>query len=124
MFTLVVFKIEYLGVLLARNRERGLALIEDITQGIKTRTRGTDFGVWIRPDTYAIVTLDGGNRIRYLVSRITTYMAKDLATLKDPAAETRKIAVGSAAYPGSAKTAAELLAEAEKNLKPASNEST
>jgi GAF domain-containing protein len=123
-FTFVLFKAESLGMLFERNRERGLALVEDITQGIKTRTRKTDFGVWIRPDTYAIITLDGGKRIRYLVSRITAYIAKDLATVKDIPREVHRISVGSAAYPGTAKSPEELLSEAEKSLKPVSDESS
>lgn len=121
-FTVVLFQAEVLRALFGRDRERALALVEDITQGVKTRTRATDFGVWIRPDTYAIVTLDGGRRIRYLVSRITTYIAKDLSNVKDFPQESQKIAVGSAGYPGTARTPDDLLSEAEKSLKPLSTE--
>jgi hypothetical protein len=52
---------------------------------------------------------------------VTTYLAKDLATLTDFPQEQREILFGSAGYPGSAKTADEVLAEAEKNLSPISH---
>lgn len=119
-FTLVLFRMAVLDVLFQRDRARALGLAEDITQGLDTRTRKTDFGAWIRPDSYVILTLDGGKRIRFLLSRVTTYLAKDLSTLTEFPQEQREILIGSAGYPGSAKTADELLAEAEKNLKPIS----
>jgi len=120
-FTLVLFRMPALSTLFERDRARALSLAEDITQGLETRTRKTDFGAWIRPDTYVIITLDGGRRIRFLLSRVTTYLAKDLSTLTDFPQEQREILIGSAGYPGSAKTADELLAEAEKNLSPISH---
>ena len=117
-FTLVLFQTKSLRVLFERNRESALALVEDISRGVETRTRKTDFGVWIRPDTYAIVTLDGGKRIRFLVSRISTYINKDLSTVPDLPPETGGLCVGSAGYPGTARTPEDLLSEAEKSLKP------
>lgn len=121
-FTLVLFRAGSLGVLFERSRERAFALAEEISQGVKTRTRATDFGAWIRPDTYAIVTLDGGKRIRYLVSRISAYIAKDLSTLEDFPREAHKLAVGSAGYPGTARTPDDMLSEAEKSLKSPATE--
>jgi GAF domain-containing protein len=121
-FSVVLFRAESLGVLFERDRESALALLEEVTQGVKTRTRSTDFGAWIRPDTYAIVTLDGGKRIRYLISRIAAYITKDLSTLENLPREGHRLQVGSASYPGTARTPDELLSEADKNFKPLSTE--
>lgn len=117
-FTLVLFRADPLKTLFERDRKNAFALVEEITRGIKTRTRKTDFGVWIGPDTYAIVTLDGGTRIRYLISRITAYITKDLSGVEKAAEGPSRVLVGSAGYPGTSKTPDELMAEAEKSLKP------
>ncbi len=119
-FTLVLFRMGVLETLFKRDRARALGLAEDITQGLATRTRKTDFGAWIRPDTYVILTLESGRRIRFLLARLTTYLAKDLSALTDFPQEQREALVGSAGYPGSAKTVDELLSAAEKNLSPIS----
>jgi hypothetical protein len=115
-FTLVVFRIRLLTTLFEDAPERALSLVDDITRGLETRTRKTDFGTWIAPDTYAILTLDGGNRIRFLVGRVLTYLNKDLAHLEDFSPADKRILLGSAGYPGSAKTTEDLIAEATGSL--------
>jgi GAF domain-containing protein len=118
-FNVLLFRIGALKTLFVRDRARAVALVEDISQGLRTRTRKTDMGEWIGLDTYAVLTLDAGRRSRFLVSRMTSYLAKDISTLDDFPAGERTILVGSATYPGAAKTADQLLAEAERTLKPA-----
>jgi len=105
-------------VLLERDHDRALSIVTEMTQGIENRTRKTDFGVWIAPDTFAILTLDGGRRIRFLVSRATMYLTKELSALADIPAEEKEIQLGAASYPGTAKDADELLEQAEQSLKP------
>jgi GAF domain-containing protein len=117
-FTLVLLRVELINTLLDTDRKRGLTLIEEMSQGLKTRTRKTDFGVWIKPDTYAILTLDGGRRIRFLISRAVMYLEKDLSTITGFPPEAKRVSVGVADYPGKAKSGDEMLAEAEKSLKP------
>jgi GAF domain-containing protein len=119
-FTVLLFKMEALGVTFERDRKAALALIEDISLGLKARTRKTDVGEWIGPDVYAIMTLDGGKRIRFLVSRVATYLSRDLSAITNVAEEQKQILVGSAGYPGTSKSADDLVAEALKNLKPSS----
>ncbi len=117
-FTLVLFRVDPMDALFESNREQALALSEDMGQGLKTRTRKTDFGAWIKPGTYAILTLDGGRRIRFLISRAVMYLGKDLSTLEGYPAEAKRILVGTAGYPGKSKSADEMVAEAEASLKP------
>lgn len=121
-FNVLLFRIAALKTLFGRDRARAIALVEDISQGLLTRTRKTDMGEWIGLDTYAVLTLDAGRRSRFLVSRVTSYLAKDVSTLADFPQAQRTILVGSATYPGAAKTADELLAEAERTLKPAAQD--
>ncbi|UCG52991.1 MAG: GAF domain-containing protein [Candidatus Latescibacterota bacterium] len=120
-FALVLFEIDLLKTLFESDAERALSIVDDITRGLETRTRKTDFGTWIGPGTYAILTLEAGKRIRFLISRALTYLRKDLAGLEDfPPAE-KGILIGSSNYPGTAKSAGELIHEAQKNLKPPSS---
>jgi hypothetical protein len=121
-FNVLLFRIGALKSLFARDRVRAIALVEDISQGLRTRTRKTDTGEWIGLDTYAVLTLDAGRRSRFLVSRVASYLAKDVSTLSDFSQGERTVLVGSATYPGPAKTADELLMEAERTLKPASQD--
>jgi GAF domain-containing protein len=121
-FNVLLFRITALKMLFERDRVRALALVEDISQGLQTRTRKTDLGEWIGLDTYAVLTLDAGRRSRFLVARMTSYLAKDVSVLDEFPVERKKILVGSATYPGPSKTADDLLAEAEKTFKPASQD--
>jgi len=117
-FNVLLFRIGALKALFGRDRARAIALVEDMSQGLRTRTRKTDMSEWIGLDTYAVLTLDAGRRSRFLVARITSYLSKDISTLAEFPPELRTILVGSSTYPGTSKTADDLLAEAERTLKP------
>jgi hypothetical protein len=102
------------------DHKTALQLVDEITQGIRTRTRKTDYGCWIDTMTYAMLTLEGGNRIRFLLSRTMMYLNKDLAEfVTQPAGD--DVHIGVAAYPGTARRATDLLEEAAKDLKPHSD---
>lgn len=129
-FSLLVFKITPLEPMFQSDRDAALELVDEITKGIQTRTRKTDFGAWIRRDTFAMLSLEGSKRVKFLVSRLLQYMSKDLAHTREqsrragaaPAPDTRaEILVGHAPYPGASKTPEALLAEAEKNAAPPDN---
>lgn len=117
-FSVILFQVIPLDDHLKKNPRDTLAVIDEITKGIRTRTRKTDYGTWIEGDTYAMISLDGGRRMRFLVSRIMTYLKKDLAQVKDLHVDPDEILCGTADYPGKAKNPAALLAEARANLKP------
>ncbi len=117
-FAVILFKVNPLQELFEREHEKALGLVGEITRGIHTRTRKTDYGCWINATTYAMLSLEGGKRIRFLVSRAMMYLMKDLSGVQD--AEIRKgdIFVGVSVYPGTGRTADDLLDEAENDLKP------
>jgi hypothetical protein len=120
-FALILFRINPLQQLFERDREAALGLVGEITQGIRTRTRKTDYGCWIDPTTYAMLSLEGGNRIRFLVSRAMMYLIKDLSEVKGAEIHNEDILVGVSVYPGTGRTADDLLDEAENDLKPHTN---
>ena len=115
-FSLLVIRVPAMMDLFSTNEEKALKLADEIRQGIQTRTRKSDYGCWIRRDTYAMASLEGSGRIHFLVSRLVAYLHKDLGTAGLDTAQ-REVMVGSAAYPGTARSADALVGEAERNLK-------
>lgn len=114
-FAIIMFHVDMLGPIFDEDSKKAYRLIDEITQGIRTRTRKTDYGSWIDRSTYAMLSLEGSRRIRFLISRAMTYLSKDLSEV---GANREDIKVGTAIYPGNSRTAAELIEEARQNLKP------
>ncbi len=116
-FSLLLIRVPALAELFEQNESRALSLADEIRQGFQTRTRGSDYGCWVKRDTYAMITLEGTRRLKFLLVRLVAYLLKDLATAgieKTPA----DVWVGAASYPGSARAADALFQEAERSLKP------
>jgi len=119
-FAVILFRIKPLENLFEDDHKTALGLVDEITQGIRTRTRKTDYGCWIDTMTYAMLTLEGGNRIRFLLSRAMMYLNKDLAEfITEPGED--DVQIGVSTYPGTARRATDLLEEAAKDLKPHSD---
>jgi hypothetical protein len=117
-FSLLVLQVEPLSRLIDEDYTQALALIDEITRGIQTRTRKTDYGTWVRRDTFAMLSLEGTRRIRFLISRLMMYLLKDFSAAGLPAIRSNEVRVGQAIYPGTARTPELLLAEAESSLTP------
>jgi GGDEF domain-containing protein len=115
-FSLLIIRVPAMADLFAADEERALKLADEIRQGIQTRTRKSDYGCWVRRDTYAMASLEGSGRIHFLVSRLVAYLRKDLGHAGVEEAR-REVLIGAAAYPGTARSADALVAEAERNLK-------
>lgn len=115
-FSLLVIRVPAMSDLFTTYETVALKIADEIRQGIQTRTRKSDYGSWIRRDTYAMASLEGASRVQFLVSRLVAYLHKDLAEagLDEPA---REVLVGVSSYPGMARTPDALLEEAERNVK-------
>ncbi len=120
-FSLLLIRVPALGDLFQEDDAKALVLADDIRQGFQTRTRGSDYGCWIKRDTYALLSLEGTRRIKFLVTRLVAYLLKDLASagIKKALGD---VWVGAATYPGSARSADALVQEAERSVKPHSVE--
>ncbi len=116
-FSLLLVRVPGLGDLFAEDETKALALADDIRHGFQTRTRGSDYGCWVNRDVYAMLSLEGTRRIKFLVSRLVAYLLKDLATAGIQKATT-DVWVGSASYPGAARSSDALFQEAERALRP------
>ncbi len=121
-FALLLLRINPLENLFAAANDEALSLVDEITRGIQTRTRKTDYGMWIRRDTFAMVSLEGSPRIRFLVSRLMLYLLKDFSTVSGHPISTEDVLVSHTFYPGTARTPEALLEEVEKSLQPHQNE--
>jgi GAF domain-containing protein len=117
-FSLLVLKIKPLAGLFDSDADRALTVVDEITRGIQTRTRKTDYGTWIRRDTFAMVSLEGTRRIRFLVSRLMLYLLKDFASAGGMSVAPVDVLIGHAIYPGTARTPEALLKEVEDGLEP------
>ena len=112
-FALLFIRVPVLEELFRSDEARALRIAEEIQRGFRTRTRNSDFGCWIRRDAYALLSLEGTRRIKFLITRLVAYLQKDFsgAGIGDAPVE---VAVGTATYPGAARTAEALLEEAER----------
>jgi GAF domain-containing protein len=117
-FSLLLLQIKPLGELFDRDEQRAVALVDEITRGIQTRTRKTDYGSWIRRDTFAMISLEGSRRVRFLVSRLMLYLLKDFVEVAEVSIRPTDVLFGHAFYPGTAKTPETMLDEVESNLQP------
>jgi len=117
-FNLLVVRIVPLAGLFDADYDKALTLVEDITRGIQTRTRKTDYMSWIRRDTIAFVSLEGTRRIKFLISRLMLYLLKDFDSIEAGPLKSSDVLVGHAVYPGASKTPEALFAEVENSLHP------
>lgn len=116
-FSLLLVRVPALGDLFQEDETKALALADEIRQGFQTRTRGSDYGCWVKRDTYAMLSLEGTRRIKFLVTRLVAYLIKDLASAGIERASS-DVWVGASSYPGAARSADALFQEAERTLKP------
>ncbi len=117
-FSVILFRIRPLKEFFETDYQAALRLVTDISKGIQTRTRKSDYGSWIGRDSFAMVNLEGSRRARFLISRLLLYLKKDLAQSMKSPIKSADILVGMAIYPGKAKHPEDLFREAEENLEP------
>jgi len=117
-FSLLLLKIRPLDAVFANDESQAIALVDEITRGIHTRTRKTDYGSWIRRDTFAMVSLEGSRRIRFLIGRLMLYLLKDFASIAEMSVSPADVLVSHGIYPGTAKTPEALFGEVENSLAP------
>jgi GAF domain-containing protein len=117
-FSVLLFKLSPLDAMFATDPDGALSLVEEITKGIQTRTRKTDFSAWIERDTLAMLSLEGSTRVKFLVSRLLVYLLKDFETVAGRVVERGELLVGHTVYPGPARTPEALIAEARSALSP------
>jgi hypothetical protein len=76
----------------------------------------------MRRDTFAMVTLEGSRRIRFLISRLMLYLLKDFSAAGLGGIEPSDVLIGHTVYPGASRTPEALLHEVESGLSPYGDE--
>ena len=115
-FTVTIFNIKGLKQLLNNKYQDALLLINELSIGIRSRVRRTDYFCWIESDLFGVLSLESYKRIGYLENRINDFITAALQEkgLYDPASF--YISSSCALYPGSSDSPAALISEAKSKL--------
>lgn len=121
-FALIIFRIRPIQRLHESREEQANELMTTIAQGIRKRIRKTDYGCWIEPGMFGLLSLEGGKRVRFLISRVILYLVKNVKKIRELSVGKSDVEIGSATYPGAANSVDELFDESERSLRPAESE--
>lgn len=117
-FIVTICVINGLEGLFKENYQAALSLINEISMGIRRQVRKTDFFSWIEPSVFAVLSVEGYQRMGFLEGRVTSFIIEKLKEkgLYDPHAFYP--ANGYAIFPGQSETAADLIKEARSKIAP------
>jgi GAF domain-containing protein/GGDEF domain-containing protein len=115
-FTLTLFKINGLKDLLDRDYRVGLALINEMSLGIRKQVRKTDYFSWIEMDLFGVLSLESYQRIGFLEGRLSKFITEALQQkgYYDPASFYP--VSGYALYPGAHETPATIINDAKARI--------
>ncbi len=117
-FTLTVFKINGLMTILRDDYQAGLKLVNELSMGIRTQVRKTDFFSWTEPDLFIVLSVEGYQRMGYLESRVKEFIAKKFEEKGYRDAAVYFPSNGFAVFPGTSSSTVELINEAKAKLHP------
>jgi len=115
-FVVTLFAISGLRELFQKKFQAALGLVNELSMGVRQQVRKTDFFSWIEPSVFAVLSVEGYQRMGFLEGRITAFITDTLKRegYYDP--QTFKSSNGYAMFPGKSETAAELINEARAKL--------
>jgi GGDEF domain-containing protein len=121
-FTVTLFKINGLNMLLEKNHKAGLGLINELSLGIRQQVRKTDYFSWIENELFSVLSLESYQRIGFLENRITSFI-KQVLEARGYIDDANFYPVsGYALFPGAQETPSDIINEAksriEKQLNP------
>jgi GAF domain-containing protein/GGDEF domain-containing protein len=115
-FMVTIFKINGLQEMLNRDYKAALRLINELSMGIRKQVRKTDFFSWTEADLFAILSIEGYQRMGFLEKRISTYLIEELKEKGLYNLQSFYPVSGYAVFPGSSSSAAELIQEAKSKI--------
>lgn len=115
-FTVTVFKINGLQAILRADHESALRLVNELSVGVRTQVRKTDFFSWTEPDVFIVLSVEGYQRMGFLENRLKELISKKLEEKGYHATNGYYPANGYAVFPGTAASAAELINEAKARI--------
>lgn len=115
-FTITVFKINGMHAILESDYQAGLRLINELSMGIRTQVRKTDFFSWTEPDLFIVLSVEGYQRMGYLENRIKEFIAKRLEEKGYRDTALYYPSNGYAVFPGTSASTADLIREAKAKI--------
>lgn len=115
-FILTLFKINGLKDFIKENYQAGLGLINDLSLGVRSQVRRSDYFSWIEVDHFAVLSLESFQRIDQFEFRLTEFIKKALIIKGHFDPEYFYPSTSCALYPGNSTTASDLINEAKKKL--------
>lgn len=115
-FTVTLIRINGLKDLLDADYKDGLALINELSLGIRKQVRKTDYFSWIEADLFGVLSLESYQRIGFLEDRLSGYVREVVGgkSFADP--EIYYPVSGYAIFPGAQETPAEIIHEAKSRI--------
>lgn len=118
-FIITIFKINGLLNLFNSNYQVALSLVNELSMGIRQQVRKTDFFSWTETDIFAVLSVEGYQRMGYLEGRIMEFLRKKLTERGYFVEGSFFPSNGYTMFPGGASTAAELINEAKSRISAA-----
>ena len=116
-FTITVFKVNGLHEILNDDYQAGLRLVNELSMGIRTQVRKTDFFSWTEPDLFVVLSVEGYQRMGYLESRVKEFIARKFDEKGYRDTGIYFPSNGYAVFPGASASTAELINEAKAKIR-------
>jgi GGDEF domain-containing protein len=116
-FTVTVFKINGLQTILNSDHKAGLRLVNELSMGIRTQVRKTDFFSWTEPDLFIVLSVEGYQRMGYLENRVKEFIARTFEEKGYLDTAVYFPSNGYAVFPGASANTAELIREAKAKIR-------
>jgi putative methionine-R-sulfoxide reductase with GAF domain len=115
-FTVTLFMLNGLKGLLENDYKGGLALINELSLGVRKQVRKTDYFSWIDVDLFGVLSLESYQRIGLLEERILGFVNEVLERKGHLDPQLFYPVSGYALYPGTSETPTEIINEAKSRI--------
>ena len=115
-FTVTLFRIYGLKELFDTDYKGSLALINELSLGIRKQVRKTDYFSWIEADLFGVLSLESYQRIGFLEERLSGYIREALISKSFTDPEAYYPVSGYALFPGAQETPADIIHEAKSRI--------
>ena len=115
-FIVTIFMINGLKDLFGEKYQAALGLLNELSMGVRRQVRKTDFFSWIEPSVFAVLSVEGYQRMGFLEGRISAFIIDKLKERGYYDPHSFYPANGYALFPGKSETAAELIHEAKSKI--------
>lgn len=116
-FIVTIFRVKGLKELIRKDYQAALELINELSRGVRSQVRKTDYFSWIETDLFAILSLESYGRIEHLERRLMEFITRALEERRLYHVEDFHPVKAFAVFPGKSDTARQLVDEARKKVR-------